>query len=153
MFRICEGQPTACRVGLPSDAEVPATYGLGMSELSPVSDEIPISVTTRAIEMGKQKLEEAGGGHLGIRVGVKGGGCSGLLYHFEFADDVREKRDLVAKIDGLTLLVDRRSLKYLAGSVLDWNDSLVEYGFRWKNPNAAKDCGCGTSFTPREDQA
>jgi len=47
------------------------------------------------------------------------------------------------------LLVDKRSLKYLAGSILDWNDSLVEYGFRWKNPNAEKDCGCGTSFTPK----
>lgn len=115
----------------------------------PISDEIPISVTDRAIEMGKEKLADAGGGHLGIRVGIKGGGCSGLLYHFEFADEVKP-RDLVAELDGLTLLVDKRSLKYLAGSVLDWNDALVEYGFRWKNPNAEKGCGCGTSFTPKE---
>lgn len=115
----------------------------------PISDEIPISVTDRAIEMGKEKLDDAGGGHLGIRVGIKGGGCSGLLYHFEFADEVKP-RDLVAELDGLTLLVDKRSLKYLAGSVLDWNDALVEYGFRWKNPNAEKGCGCGTSFTPKE---
>lgn len=136
-------------VSNPHDADDRESYGSGMSETSNVSEDIPISVTQRAIEMGKQKLEEAGGGHLGIRVGVKGGGCSGLLYHFEFADDVREKRDLVAKVDGLTLLVDKRSLKYLAGSILDWNDSLVEYGFRWKNPNAEKDCGCGTSFTPK----
>jgi len=103
-------------VSNPHDADDRESYGSGMSETSNVSEDIPISVTQRAIEMGKQKLEEAGGGHLGIRVGVKGGGCSGLLYHFEFADDVREKRDLVAKVDGLTLLVDKRSLKYLAGS-------------------------------------
>lgn len=118
-------------------------------EYTPISDEIPISVTERAIAMGKEKLADAGGAHLGIRVGIKGGGCSGLLYHFEFADEVKP-RDLVAELDGLTLLVDKRSLKYLAGSVLDWNDALVEYGFRWKNPNAEKGCGCGTSFQPKE---
>jgi iron-sulfur cluster assembly protein len=109
--------------------------------------EAPITVTPRAIEMGKQKLAEVGGSFVGIRVGVKGGGCSGLSYHFELVESVRDGRDLVMELEGLTLLVDRRSLKYLAGSVLDWNDSLVEYGFRWKNPNAKKDCGCGTSFT------
>ena len=119
-----------------------------MAELASTNeDEIPITVTARAIEMGKHKLKEAGDGHVGIRVGVKGGGCSGLSYHFEFADSVREKRDLVMEIDGLTLLVDKRSLKYLAGSELTWNDGLVEYGFRWQNPNAKKDCGCGTSFS------
>lgn len=121
----------------------------GEIEFEPISEEIPIAVTQRALEMGKEKLADAGGGHLGIRVGIKGGGCSGLSYHFEFADEVKP-RDLVAELDGLTLLVDERSLKYLAGSVLDWNDSLVEYGFRWKNPNAAKGCGCGTSFQPKE---
>jgi len=111
------------------------------------NDEAPITVTDRAVEMGKQKLKEAGQDAVGIRVGVKGGGCSGLSYHFEFADRVRENRDLVLELEGLTLLVDKRSLEYLAGSVLDWNDGLVEYGFRWKNPNAKKDCGCGTSFS------
>jgi iron-sulfur cluster assembly protein len=107
----------------------------------------PITVTPRAIEMGKQKLAEVGGSFVGIRVGVKGGGCSGLSYHFELAERVREDRDLVLDLDGLKLLVDKRSLRYLEGSVLEWNDGLVEYGFRWKNPNAKKDCGCGSSFS------
>ena len=111
------------------------------------TEAMPIEVTPRAIEMGKEKLKEGGAGTIGIRVGVKGGGCSGLMYHFELADAVREKKDLVLDLDGLTLLVDRKSLKYLAGSILDWNDGLLEYGFRWKNPNVKKDCGCGTSFT------
>ncbi len=104
-------------------------------------------MTPRAVEMGKQKLVEAGGKHVGIRVGIKGGGCSGLVYHFELADSIREGRDLVLDLDGLKMLVDTRSIKYLAGSTLDWNDGLLEYGFRWKNPNAKKDCGCGTSFS------
>ena len=118
------------------------------AEFTPISDEVPIQVTPRALEMGKQKLADAGGEHLGIRIGVRGGGCSGLMYHFEFAEEVREKRDIRVELDGLTLLVDRRSLKFLSGSVLDWNDGLIEYGFRWTNPNAEKGCGCGTSFTP-----
>lgn len=110
------------------------------------TEEIPITVTPRAVEMGKQKLKEAGGDYVGIRVGIRGGGCSGLSYHFELAEKIREGRDIVMDLDGLRLLVDKRSLKYLAGSELTWNDALVEYGFRWKNPNAKKDCGCGTSF-------
>lgn len=117
-----------------------------MSEVAEIT-EAPITVTPRAIEMGKQKLAEGGGGHVGIRVGVKGGGCSGLSYHFELAESVRDGRDYVMELDGLTLLVDKRSIKYLKGSVLDWNDGLVEHGFRWKNPNAKKDCGCGSSFS------
>lgn len=111
------------------------------------SDAMPITVTPRALEMGKQKLREADEpGMTAIRVGIKGGGCSGLSYHFEFAKQPRPGRDRVLELDGLTLFVDEKSLKYLEGAVLDWNDGLVEYGFRWKNPNAAKDCGCGTSF-------
>lgn len=124
--------------------------GVMSEDFTPISDEVPIQVTPRALEMGKQKLVDAGGEHLGIRIGVRGGGCSGLMYHFEFADAVKEKRDIRVDLDGLTLLVDRRSLKFLAGSVLDWNDGLIEYGFRWTNPNAEKGCGCGTSFTPAE---
>ena len=115
-------------------------------EFTPISDDLPIELSARALEMGKLKVAEAEGGPIGIRVGIKGGGCSGLQYHFEFAEAVREKKDIVAEIDGFTLLVDRRSLKYLSGSILDWNDALVGYGFRWKNPNAKKDCGCGSSF-------
>src|SRR5690606_6209270 len=103
------------------------------------AERAPITVSPRAIEMGKQKLAEAGPENIGIRVGVKGGGCSGLSYHFEMASAVREGRDLVMQLDGFTLLVDKRSIKYLQGSTLDWNDGLVEYGFRWKNPNSKKD--------------
>ena len=132
----------------PPSAEPPSAEPLDAEAIAAGAD-MPITVTPRAIEMGKQKLAEGGDGHVGIRVGVKGGGCSGLSYHFELAESVREKKDMVLDLEGLKLLVDRRSLKFLAGSVLDWNDGLLEYGFRWSNPNAAKDCGCGTSFTPR----
>ena len=75
-----------------------------MSEaaFTPISDEVPIEVSPRAIEMGKQKMSEADGPVLGIRVGIKGGGCSGLMYHFEFAEKVRENRDIVVEVDGVS---------------------------------------------------
>lgn len=109
--------------------------------------DVPIQITPRAIEMGKQKLAEAPEGALGIRIGVRGGGCSGLAYVFDFATKVRQDKDRVLEFDGLRVIVDEKSLKFLEGSTLHWNDALVGYGFRWDNPNAKGDCGCGESFS------
>lgn len=117
-----------------------------MDTEAPQASDLPFTLSPRAIEMGKKKLEEAEGEVLGIRVGVKGGGCSGLSYVFDFARRVREGKDRILDFDGLQIVVDHRSLKYLAGAVLDWNDALVGHGFKWKNPNARSDCGCGGSF-------
>lgn len=114
-------------------------------EAQQVSD-FPFTMSPRAIEMGKQKLAEAEGEVLGIRVGVRGGGCSGLSYVFDFAKKVREGRDRVLEFEGLRIVVDEKSLRYLAGAVLEWNDALVGHGFKWNNPNARSDCGCGESF-------
>ena len=115
-----------------------------------MEDKLPFTLTPRAIEMGKKKLAEADaskGAPLGIRVGVKGGGCSGLSYAFDFATKVREGKDRVLEFDGLRIVVDQKSIQYLRGSVLAWNDALVGHGFRWENPNAKSDCGCGESFS------
>jgi len=116
-------------------------------EQATTSESPPITVAPRAVEMGKKKLEEERDDEIvGIRVGVRGGGCSGLTYVFDFAKRVRPDKDLVLEFDGLTLVVDRKSLRYLAGSRLEWNDALVGNGFRWENPNAKGGCGCGISF-------
>jgi len=110
----------------------------------------PIALTPRAIEMGKKKLAEASAESpkpvLGLRVGVRGGGCSGLAYAFDVATKIREKRDLVFDFDGLTVVVDDRSVKFLEGSTLDWETRLMGYGFKWRNPQAKAGCGCGESF-------
>jgi iron-sulfur cluster assembly protein len=112
--------------------------------------EPPIQLTPKAIEMAKQKLRaaEAEGveGVVGLRVGVRGGGCSGLAYAFDFATKVRPNRDRVLDFDGLTIVVDDRSLKFLEGSTLDWETRLMGYGFKWLNPHAKAGCGCGESF-------
>ncbi len=96
--------------------------------------------------MGKRQLREAGGEALGLRLGVKGGGCSGYYYVYEVADKVR-KRDQVFDFGGLNIVVDDRSIEFLAGGTLDWEQKLLGYGFKWQNPNATGDCGCGASFT------
>jgi len=84
-----------------------------------------------------------------LRLGVKGGGCSGFSYHLSFDTDVDEKYDRFFDCDGVRVVVDRKSLLYLAGTTLDYTGDLHmlgEGGFEFRNPNAGKTCGCGTSF-------
>jgi len=81
-----------------------------------------------------------------LRVGVKGGGCSGLSYAMDF-DDIIEEFDEVIQLDGgLKVVIDRKSVLYLYGTELDYSDGLNGKGFQWGNPNASRTCGCGESF-------
>ena len=112
-----------------------------------VDGEPQIVVTEKAVEMGKRKLLDADEPVMGLRLGVKGGGCSGYYYVFEYATKVRVKRDRVYDFDGLKVVVDSRSLELLRGATLDWEQRLMGYGFKWLNPNAKDDCGCGESFS------
>lgn len=81
-----------------------------------------------------------------LRVGVIGGGCSGLQYLMDFDDQVDEK-DSVYDLDGIKVVIDNRSLLYLAGTTLDYKGGLNGKGFEWINPNANRTCGCGESFS------
>jgi iron-sulfur cluster assembly protein len=81
----------------------------------------------------------------GLRVGVKGGGCSGLSYSLGFDNETREG-DKVLNVEGIRVFVDAKSLFYLSGTHLDFTDGLNGRGFVFNNPNAAKTCGCGSSF-------
>lgn len=80
-----------------------------------------------------------------IRVSVKGGGCSGLMYDLAFDAEIGEK-DEVIEDKGIKILVDRKSVLYLAGTTLDFSDGLNGKGFQFINPNASRTCGCGESF-------
>lgn len=81
-----------------------------------------------------------------LRLGVMGGGCSGLQYAIRVETQVREG-DRQFEIEGVRVLVDRKSIRYLAGTELDYDlSNLLEGGFRFNNPNAKRSCGCGTSF-------
>jgi iron-sulfur cluster assembly protein len=81
----------------------------------------------------------------GLRVGVKGGGCSGLSYSLGFDKEARETDKLIEK-EGVRIFVDPKSLFYLSGTQLDYTDGLNGKGFVFNNPNATKSCGCGSSF-------
>ncbi|MHA7129021.1 HesB/IscA family protein [Algoriphagus namhaensis] len=81
-----------------------------------------------------------------IRVSVKGGGCSGLMYDLSF-DATQVETDHVFEDKGVKVLVDRKSLLYLAGTTLEFSDGLNGKGFQFVNPNANRTCGCGESFS------
>lgn len=81
-----------------------------------------------------------------LRVGVKGGGCSGLSYVMDF-DDKTEPTDEIVTLDNeLKVVIDRKSILYLFGTELNYSDGLNGKGFEWINPNASRTCGCGESF-------
>ena len=113
----------------------------------PPSSQASISLTPRAVEQAKARLKKRGTPDASLRLGVRGGGCSGFNYVIEFSDDTPRDRDRVFLFDGLRVLVDKKSLLYLAGSVLDWEQTLMQQGFKFKNPREATSCGCGHSFT------
>ena len=81
-----------------------------------------------------------------LRVGVKGGGCSGLTYDLSVDSDVRDD-DKVIEQYGVTILIDKKSYIFLAGTTLDYSGGLNGKGFEFYNPNAKTTCGCGTSFS------
>jgi iron-sulfur cluster assembly protein len=81
-----------------------------------------------------------------VRVAVEGGGCSGLMYNLDFASDSKPT-DMVFEDKGVKIMVDKKSILYLAGTELDFSDGLNGKGFQFKNPNASRTCGCGESFS------
>lgn len=80
----------------------------------------------------------------GLRVGVKGGGCSGMSYMLGF--DRKREQDLQFELDGIVVYMDKRHGLYLMGTVIDYQDGLSARGFTFENPNATQTCGCGSSF-------
>src|SRR5882757_1712189 len=82
----------------------------------------------------------------GLRLGVQGGGCSGLSYNIRFDTQPRE-RDRVYEYDGVRVFVDPKSFLYLHGMILDYEETLMRQGFNFINPNSTKSCGCGSSFS------
>lgn len=105
-----------------------------------------IDLTPKAVEMARKAIERRGTPTAALRLGVRGGGCSGASYVIEFADKIRD-RDHVFEFEGLKVVVDPKSLVYLRGSVLDYEVKLMSHGFKFQNPNEKKGCGCGESFS------
>jgi iron-sulfur cluster assembly protein len=104
-----------------------------------------IYVTPKAIAKIRDAFQREGVSG-GLRLGVLGGGCSGLSYQFKFAPEPRP-RDHVFQFEDVRVFVDPKSMLFLDGMTLDWQDSLMQSGFVFQNPHATKSCGCGTSFS------
>jgi iron-sulfur cluster assembly protein len=107
-----------------------------------------IQVTEKALvriraAMAKEGISPEQGG---LRLGVQGGGCSGLSYNIRFDSQPRE-RDRIFQFADVRVFVDPKSFIYLHGMTLDYQETLMQQGFVFVNPNAAKSCGCGTSFS------
>jgi iron-sulfur cluster assembly accessory protein len=120
----------------------PATHG----PVAP-APEGPITLTPKAVQMVKITREQEGiDATYGLRVAVRGGGCSGFEYALDFDHEARDN-DHVLEYDGLTVFVDALSARYLAGTTIDYTLGMQGAGFKFVNPNAAGTCGCGSSFT------
>jgi iron-sulfur cluster assembly protein len=102
----------------------------------------PAAITETKRLMAQQENTEG----LMLRVGVEGGGCSGLSYKMEFAREVDEF-DTCLEFDGLTVVIDAKALIYLDGTTIDYNTELLNGGFKFDNPMSSRSCGCGSSFS------
>lgn len=115
--------------------------------MNDIQVETEITITDKASsEIKRIMTENKISDSFGLRVGVKGGGCSGLSYSLGFDSETRDG-DSIIELKGVKLFVDGKSLFYLSGTELDFSDGLNGKGFVFNNPNATKTCGCGNSFS------
>jgi iron-sulfur cluster assembly protein len=105
-----------------------------------------ITVTENAKKQALRLMEDDGKDGYFIRVGVQGGGCSGLMYQLTF-DNEQKEDDKVFEDNGIKVVVDKKSFLYLIGTTLDFSGGLNGKGFVFQNPNADRTCGCGESFS------
>lgn len=105
-----------------------------------------ISITENAVAQIKLLLAKRQKPSLGIRIGVKSGGCSGLSYYVEYADNKNQFDEVVENKD-VTILIDPKALMYLIGSEMDYHQGQFKSGFTFTNPNEKGQCGCGKSFS------
>ena len=103
-----------------------------------------IKLTEAAAVEAKQFIEDAEEKYL--RVGVKGGGCSGFEYSLTVSNEYDEEKDTLSHQHGVDVIVDKKSALYLEGTTLDYYSDISKRGFKFDNPNAVKSCGCGSSF-------
>ncbi|MGI4775731.1 MAG: HesB/IscA family protein [Janthinobacterium lividum] len=104
-----------------------------------------MSITDVAIEQVRTLLRDRNKYSLGIRVGIRTGGCSGKTYFIEYADE-KNKFDEIIEIDGVKILIDPKALMYLIGTKMDYKEADFKSGFVFINPNEKGKCGCGQSF-------
>ncbi len=132
-------------------ATTPTKGAAAPAEAAPKAT-LGITISARAIEAIKKQIEKRDVPGTALRVGVRGGGCSGFSYVIQFHDGEPQARDVVYDLtaaDGtpVRVVTDKKSLIYLNGTELDWEQTLMAQGFKFRNPQEKSSCGCGHSFT------
>jgi iron-sulfur cluster assembly protein len=127
-------EPKTTELKTTETTKAPAARGVHLTEKA---------VARVRIAMAKEGISPEQGG---LRLGVQGGGCSGLSYNIRFDTQPRE-RDRVFQYGDVRVFVDPKSFIYLHGMTLDYQETLIQQGFVFVNPNSSKSCGCGTSFS------
>ena len=125
-------------------------YNFALQNRLPMSETTqktkPITITDSAVrELNRIRAEQNIPDDHGLRIGVKGGGCSGFSYLLGF--DVEKEKDEIYEINGMKVLMEKSHGIYLLGMEIDWYNGLNNRGFSFNNPNATDTCGCGTSFS------
>ena len=105
-----------------------------------------VTLTDKAVEHVKKLMARADNDIIGLRVGIKSAGCSGLQYVVEFASEKKPFEDVITQ-DGATILIDPSAVMFLIGSEMDWVEEKFSSQFVFNNPNETARCGCGESFT------
>lgn len=110
-----------------------------------------IQLTPEAATFVKQRLAKEGRPAAALRVGVRGGGCNGLTYVLEYTEDAPRTRDIVYDLHGVKVYVDNRSIEYIDGSTVYYENTLMFQGLKFKNPLEASTCGCGETFSVKPE--
>jgi iron-sulfur cluster assembly protein len=105
------------------------------------------SITPKAAEQIKKQLEKRGTPDGYLRIGLRGGLCSGFGYVIQFEDDLPREHDTIFLLERISVLIDKKSIVYLNGATLDWENGLMRQGYKFVNPNSKSECGCGESFS------
>jgi iron-sulfur cluster assembly protein len=122
-----------------------------MNAVQEESKNAALTVSSKAVNAIARQLQKRGTRGASLRVGIRGGGCSGFAYVIEFHDGPPHTRDRVFEFvaddrSPVRVVVDPKSLVYLSGTTLDWEQTLMRQGFKFVNPNEKSGCGCGSSF-------
>lgn len=105
-----------------------------------------VTLTDRAAERVKSIMHNADKNYVGVRIGVEKGGCAGMAYTMDYAEDIGPL-DEVIEDKGVRILIDPKAILFLIGTEMDWEQEKFSSGFKFNNPNAIDACGCGESFT------
>ena len=145
MINIADNQSSPAPASPATGGETACVAGIGAGTKS-VPGKTGISIGDNAYGRLKKLLDERSTPEAGLRVAVKGGGCSGLSYALSWDEKAREK-DRVFERDGVRVFVDPKSYIYLVGTVVEYEEKLLQSGFKLTNPQVRSTCGCGESFT------